>query len=81
MAKVCLAALILPLLAAPAFAAHSPAITKPQLSAPAILAKNKAEKEASGEIRPQVCRPPAKPGMENRANRAPSCLKSRPILM
>jgi hypothetical protein len=81
MAKVYLAALIVPMLALPAFAAHVRVLPKPLLSAPTILAKNKAEKEVTGENKAQVCRPPAKTATENRAHRAPSCLKSRPILM
>lgn len=81
MAKVYLAVLIVPMLASPAFATHSPILSKPMLSAPSILAKSKNDKEASGEGKAQVCRQPAKPTPDNRANRTPSCLKSRPILM
>jgi hypothetical protein len=81
MAKVHLAALILPMLASPAFAAHVRVLPKPLMSAPAILAKNKTEKEAQGEGKAQLCRQPFRPTPENRTHRAPGCLKSRPILM
>jgi hypothetical protein len=81
MAKVYLAALIVPMLASPALATHSPILSKPLLSAPTILAKSKADKEATSEGKAQVCRQPAKPTPDNRSNRGPNCLKSRPILM